>query len=153
MERYIYGFVGGALLYFTAGVTLGLYLLLQMGGLVGGPVVPKFVHVHLNLLGFVVSMIFGISYHVLPRFGGKELYSVKMARLHFLLHTLGLPGLLVSVAAAYTVPGLFAPGMAAAAVSAGMVVFGAYLFAANMFLTFRALGTGAGGGDGVGEEE
>lgn len=40
-------------------------------------------HTHLNLLGFVIMVIFGIAYHILPRFAGRPLYSETWAAAHY----------------------------------------------------------------------
>jgi len=50
----------------------------------------KFVHSHLNMLGWVSMMIFGVGYHILPRFAGKPLKSPKMGELQFWLANIGL---------------------------------------------------------------
>ena len=36
------------------------------------------VHVHMMLLGFVLPVIFGLAYHVLPRFVGRPLHSIAL---------------------------------------------------------------------------
>ena len=53
------------------------------------------VHAHLNLVGFIAFTIFGIAYHILPRFRGRPLYSEKLAWWQFWLANVGLVGLLV----------------------------------------------------------
>jgi len=47
-------------------------------------------HVHMNLLGFVTMMIFGVGYHVVPRFFGHPLYNRKLAGAHWWLSNVGL---------------------------------------------------------------
>jgi cbb3-type cytochrome oxidase subunit 1 len=39
-------------------------------------------HLHMNLLGFVAMMIFGVAYHVIPRFTGHSLHSRRLAAVH-----------------------------------------------------------------------
>ena len=39
----------------------------------------RLAHTHLNLAGFVVMIIFGVAYHILPRFAGKPLHSEAWA--------------------------------------------------------------------------
>ena len=39
-------------------------------------------HVHLNLLGFVSMVIFGVAYHVIPRFTGHPLHNPRLAGGH-----------------------------------------------------------------------
>lgn len=48
-----------------------------------------------QLYGFVAMIIFGVSYHILPRFSGRELYSEKLAWIHFALANLGVVGMTV----------------------------------------------------------
>lgn len=40
-------------------------------------------HAHFNLAGFVIMIIFGVAYHILPRFSGKPLHSDAWAAIHF----------------------------------------------------------------------
>jgi heme/copper-type cytochrome/quinol oxidase subunit 1 len=51
------------------------------------------IHAHINLLGWVSMLMFGVSYHILPRFSGKQLYSDMLASLHFWFANIGLIGL------------------------------------------------------------
>ncbi|MFQ5673248.1 MAG: DUF1858 domain-containing protein [Nitrospinales bacterium] len=95
MERYPKLFIKAGLIYLLVGVVLGI----------GIGVVPdwsarlRFVHIHLNLLGFMVMMIAGVAYHVLPRFSAKPLPWPEGLRYHFILQNIGLVGMVVSHAA------------------------------------------------------
>ena len=40
-------------------------------------------HVHMNMLGFVTMMIYGVAYHVIPRFIGKPLHARRLAAWHW----------------------------------------------------------------------
>ncbi|MGO4888444.1 hypothetical protein ACJ2A9_11845 [Anaerobacillus sp. MEB173] len=62
----------------------------------------KPVHVHLNLLGFMSMMIYGVLYHVLPRFIGVPLHSEKMAWFHLYAGNISLILLLIAMALFYT---------------------------------------------------
>lgn len=94
MDRYVLFFVRAALLYLLAGVGLGLAMGIA-------PADSNFLyyllpsHTHLNLLGFVCMLIFGLAYHILPRFTGRLLYSPKLAWLHFFLANIGVLGMSV----------------------------------------------------------
>ncbi|HSB31229.1 MAG TPA: cbb3-type cytochrome c oxidase subunit I, partial [Candidatus Sulfobium mesophilum] len=55
----------------------------------------KFVHSHLMLLGWVSMMIYGVGYHVLPRFSGRPLRYPKMGELQFWTANAGLIGMLL----------------------------------------------------------
>jgi cbb3-type cytochrome oxidase subunit 1 len=64
MEIYAKRFTKMALIYLVLGVVMGVVIGTQ----------PewsqrlRFVHIHLNLLGFMTMFISGVAYHVLPRF-------------------------------------------------------------------------------------
>jgi cbb3-type cytochrome oxidase subunit 1 len=88
------------------------------------------------LLGFVTGMIFGVGYHVFPRFAARPLVSPTLMRLHWWLANVGV----AAMAAAFILrasgvawsKGLLGAGGTAAAL-------GAYLFAWNVW---RTLGRG-----------
>ncbi len=85
-------FILSSLIYLCIGVTIGVLFTLYpsaIGWLLA-------MHAHANLLGWVSMMIFGVSYHVLPRFSGRPLYSERLAGLHFTLSNIGLIGLIIS---------------------------------------------------------
>ena len=73
-----------ASLYIILGVGIGMY----MGGSNDHTLLP--VHAHINLLGFVLPMAFGITCHLFPAAGQSSL-----ARAHFWLHQIGVLVLLV----------------------------------------------------------
>lgn len=83
-------------------IKVGVVCLL-LGGMLGmligtgvlDPIVYKFAHVHLNLLGFVGGVIYGVAYHILPRFNGKPLKSPQLVKVHFFSSTVGLAGMIV----------------------------------------------------------
>ena len=52
--------------------------------------VYRLAHVHMMLLGFVTMMIYGVAYHVLPRFSGHPLWSPRLAGWHCWSAQLGL---------------------------------------------------------------
>lgn len=85
-------FTAMSIIYLVIGCPLGILFLLK----------PEYifylrpVHAHINLVGFVSIMIFGVSYHMFPRFAGKPLYSVRMGSIQFYLANIGLAGMLLS---------------------------------------------------------
>jgi cbb3-type cytochrome oxidase subunit 1 len=91
MARYTLAFVWAALIYFAAGILLGVTMALLPGSI--GTLL--LVHVHLNLLGWVSMFIYGVAYHVLPRFSGQPLHSPRLADLHVVLANVGLVGMVV----------------------------------------------------------
>jgi cbb3-type cytochrome oxidase subunit 1 len=123
-------FIKMSLVYLAIGATLGMLF----------PVFPrllglKYAHVHLNLLGFMSMMVYGVAYHILPRFQGKALYNDRMADVHFWLANTGLVGLAIfSALNAYWPSLLFKIPLAVAGLAEAVSI---YLFVANMWLTFR----------------
>jgi cbb3-type cytochrome oxidase subunit 1 len=47
-------------------------------------------HMHMVLLGFVTMMIYGVAYHVIPRFAGFPLHSRRLAGVQWWLANGGL---------------------------------------------------------------
>jgi cytochrome c oxidase cbb3-type subunit 1 len=93
----------------------------------------KFVHSHLMLLGWVSMMIYGVGYHILPRFMGRPLYSQKLGDLQFWAANIGLAAMLVF----YTL-NVYQPssGYVAVTVAAGILELGSVLlFFYNMLMT------------------
>ena len=79
-------FVKASLFYLFIGTAMGLLILLGYRELTAS-------HVHLLLIGWVSMIIFGVGYHIIPIFAGAELYSTKMANVHFWVQNIGLVGL------------------------------------------------------------
>ncbi|MBI2119192.1 MAG: cbb3-type cytochrome c oxidase subunit I [Elusimicrobia bacterium] len=93
MDAFARYFVVMALIYLGVGTFLGWIMTLPFAD--SGALIYRMIptHVHLNLLGWISMMIYGVLYHILPRFSGKELYSKKLAWLHFYLAQISLLGL------------------------------------------------------------
>src|SRR3990172_3704996 len=118
-------FILSGLIYLCIGVTIGVLFTVfpdAIGRLLA-------MHAHTNLLGWVSIIIFGVSYHVLPRFSGRPLYSERLAGLHFILSNTGLIGLIISWPLSKTYYGvallqfMFTGSAALYAVSAYMFVY------------------------------
>jgi cytochrome c oxidase cbb3-type subunit 1 len=81
-----------SVVYFVLGALLGVSMIIwpeESGYYVS-------THVHLNLLGFMSMMIYGVGYHILPRFSGKHIYSPLLIRYQFWFANAGLIGMTVS---------------------------------------------------------
>jgi cbb3-type cytochrome oxidase subunit 1 len=123
-------FIKMSLIYLAIGATLGALF----------PIFPsllglKYAHVHLNLLGFMSMMVYGVAYHILPRFQGKMLHSERMAEIQFWMANIGLVGLaLFSALASYWPSG---PFKIVLAIFGAVELVSIYLFVANMWLTFQ----------------
>jgi cytochrome c oxidase cbb3-type subunit 1 len=86
MESYVKLFIRSSLIWLGTGVVLGVVMaLFPFHAMVLRPA-----HAHANLLGFVSMMIFGVAYHVLPRFTGNPLHSGRLAFAHLVVANGGL---------------------------------------------------------------
>ena len=130
MDAFAKAFIRSSLLWFVAGITLGLAMAVHPAWVVYRPA-----HAHMNLVGFVVMMIFGVGYQMLPRFFGHPIHSRALATAHVWLANLGLAGLVGGF--------LIAPNIGSASIpitaSGGTLwALGAYGFVYNMWRTFDA---------------
>ena len=129
MDRTVVWFLRASLAWLVAGVTLGLGMALHP------PLLAyRAAHIHLLLLGFVTGMIFGVGYHVFPRFAGRRLVSPGLVMPHWWLANLGAAamaaGFVLRAEGVRGGPALLGAGGAAAAI-------GAYLFAYNIWRTLE----------------
>ncbi len=53
-------------------------------------------HVHLMMLGWMAMMIYGVGYHILPRFNGNPVAFPKLAIVHFWIANVALVGFVSS---------------------------------------------------------
>jgi cbb3-type cytochrome oxidase subunit 1 len=89
----------------------------------------RLAHTHLNLAGFVIMIIFGIAYHILPRFAGKPLRSEAWAAAHFWIAALATAGMVI---------GFIVPAAALLLWTGSVAQFaGIILGVANLWLTIR----------------
>jgi hybrid cluster-associated redox disulfide protein len=91
MDRYTKGFVVASLLYFFLAALLGIWM-----GAADAAGWVRFAHVHLNLLGFMAMMIYGVGYFILPRFNGRTLRWPSWVPVHFFAANLGLIGMVAT---------------------------------------------------------
>jgi len=52
-------------------------------------------HTHVNLLGWVEMAIFAAIYYIVPRVVKRPIYSLKLVKVHFWIHNVGLVGMVV----------------------------------------------------------
>jgi cytochrome c oxidase cbb3-type subunit 1 len=92
MDKFAKAFVKASLIYLAIGVVTGFIMIAYPD--------IRFtltrVHTHINLLGFMAMMIYGVGYHILPRFMGRPLYSPRLANIHVWLANITLIGLSIS---------------------------------------------------------
>jgi cbb3-type cytochrome oxidase subunit 1 len=131
MDRFVKNFIIVSIVYLGLSSILGLCMLWDQSLLS-----LKFVHSHLNMLGWVSMMIYGVGYHVLPRFSGRPLKYPKLGELQFWTANIGLVGML-----AFYTTNMYAPKPAYTATAiafGGLEVFSIALFFYNMLATLLA---------------
>ena len=130
MDWFAKAFIRASLVWFVAGIALGLAMAIHPAWIVYRPA-----HAHMNLVGFVVMMIFGVGYQMLPRFFGHPIHSRALAEAHIWLANLGLAGL---VAGFFLAPRIGQAGMSVVAIGGAVWAIGALGFVYNMWRTFDA---------------
>jgi cbb3-type cytochrome oxidase subunit 1 len=131
MDRFVSGFIRASLVWLGVGVALGV----AMAFWPGVALAYRPAHMHANLLGFVSMMIFGVAYHVIPRFTGVPLRSRRMADVHLWVANVGLALLVGGFMARVHVGGA---GEVALRLGAALAALGAYLFIYNLWRTLDA---------------
>jgi hypothetical protein len=129
MDWFVKAFLKASLVWLALGVTLGVAM-----GAHPAWSIYRTAHLHMLLLGFVGMMIFGVAYHVIPRFVGTPLPSARAPGAHWWFANAGLAIMVIGFvlrAQGRTVSSVWlgAGGTAAA--------IGAYIFA---YLIWRTLG-------------
>ncbi|HUG42030.1 MAG TPA: cbb3-type cytochrome c oxidase subunit I [Longimicrobiales bacterium] len=128
MEPFVRNFIRASLVWLGVGILLGV----SMAFWPAEHMVYRPAHAHANLLGFVSMMIFGVAYHVLPRFSGSPLWSRRSALVHLWVANLGLSGLVAGwVLRAWS----GAPGEVLVRVGGTLSAVGGFLFIVNIWNT------------------
>jgi cbb3-type cytochrome oxidase subunit 1 len=130
MEWFIKAFIRASLLWFAAGIVLGIGMTIEPSWLAYRPA-----HAHMNVAGFLTMLVFGVGYQLLPRLFGHPLYSVRLAVAHLFLANAGLLGMVVG----------FLSQPHSAAIGHSILVTGGLVYAAgvvcwvwNLWRTFDA---------------
>ena len=90
MEWFIKAFIRASLLWFAAGIALGVGITVYPQWIIYRPA-----HAHMSVVGFLTMLVFGVGYQLLPRLFGHPLYSQRLAVAHLFLANIGLGGLVV----------------------------------------------------------
>jgi cbb3-type cytochrome oxidase subunit 1 len=108
-------------------------------------------HTHINLLGWVEMAIFAAVYYLIPRLVRRPIHSVKLVKVHFWMHNLGLLGMVVLFTAAGIIGGVASvnstPDQVEALIKpylATMGIFGTLVLLANMVWAYNIFRTCAG---------
>lgn len=108
-------------------------------------------HTHINLLGWVEMAIFAAVYYIIPRLLKRSIYSVKLVKVHFWMHNVGLIGMVVFFTAAGVTGGMASvystPNQVELIVKpylATMGIFGTLVLLANIVWAYNIFRTTAG---------
>jgi cbb3-type cytochrome oxidase subunit 1 len=121
MEWFVRAFLKSSLAWLALGVTLGLAMAVHPLWTVYLPA-----HMHMVMLGFVTMMIFGVAYHVIPRFTGYSLHNRRAAGSHWWISNVGLALMVCGFVERVARPGA---GTVMLAVGGTLSALGAYIFA------------------------
>lgn len=91
MDRFVKNFIWLSIFYLAAASVLGVMMMASTRFMA-----LRFVHSHLMLLGWVSMMIYGVGYHILPKFAGRFIRHRRMAEIQFWSANIGLVGMLLS---------------------------------------------------------
>jgi cbb3-type cytochrome oxidase subunit 1 len=147
MDWFSRAFIRSSVVWLALGVTLGVAMAVDPRLIIYRPA-----HMHMNLLGFVAMMIFGVAYHVIPRFAGAPLRQPRLAGAHWWVANAGLT---LMVTGFVLRPGAGQPAVATFCLATGGVLsaLGAYAFAFNVWGTFGARPPAASAAPGAGRPE
>ncbi len=90
MATYARNFIRLCLISLALGFLLGIEMIIHPAALAYRPI-----HAHLLLLGFMANMVFGVGYHILPRFQGHVTIPDMWASVHLHLAGWGLLAMIV----------------------------------------------------------
>ncbi len=127
MDRFVKNFIAVSIFYLALASIIGV----AMGVRPETMSYLRFAHSHLMLIGWVTMMIYGVGYHVLPRFAGKLIKHKGLADIQFWLANVGLIGMVVF----YTVTQLGTDMRLLFGISAALQVASAFIFFYNMITT------------------
>lgn len=151
--RYTLWFVYACIIYSIIGFSWGAL----MGGItefrhfvdhrLHGDLIVR-AHTHINLLGWVEMAIFAAIYYVIPRLVKREIFSLKLVKVHFWMHNFGLIGMVVFFTVAGVAGGLASmtstpdqvelvikPFLATMGIFGTLVLLANFIWAYNLFRT------------------
>ena len=146
---FVYACITYAIIGFSWGAIMGGFPLLRMyvdtaphGRLI------LLAHGHINLLGWVEMAIFGAIYYFIPRLVNRPIYSMKLVKIHFWMHNVGLVGMVLLFTTAGVIGG-YVPGPEVEAtvnrLMAGVGLFGTMVLLANIIWGYNIFKTGKSG--------
>jgi cbb3-type cytochrome oxidase subunit 1 len=130
MEWFIKAFIRASLIWFAAGIVLGVAIAVHPQWIVYRPA-----HAHMNVVGFLTMLVFGVGYQLLPRLFGHPLHSQRLAIAHLFCANVGLAGLVLGFLLQASI-GAYARWLIATGGS--LFALGAMLWVYNLWRTFDA---------------
>ena len=127
MQWFVKAFVKSSLAWLSLGVTLGVAMAAHPTWTVYRPA-----HVHMTALGFVTMMIYGVAYHVIPRFTGHPLRGRRAAGWHWWASNAGLALMAAGFGVRVHAPALGTPLLATGGTLSAL---GAYTFVVVVWRT------------------
>jgi len=128
MEWFIRAFIRASLMWFVAGIVLGVGIVIYPSWIVYRPA-----HAHMTVAGFLTMLVFGVGYQLLPRMFGHALHSRRMAIVHLYLANVGLGGLVIGFLLR---PYSLAGARCVAAGGGALFTLGVALWVWNLWRTF-----------------
>jgi len=130
MDWFARWFIKASLVWLCIGVTFGVAMAVHPPWTIYRPA-----HMHATLFGFVTMMIYGVGYHVLPRFAGSQLRSRELAGVHWWIANVGLAAMIIGFGLRVSTRVPVAAGTAALVLGGLLSAAGAFAFSWNMWKT------------------
>ncbi len=127
MDWFVKAFIKASVSWLAAGALIGTAMAVHPVWTVYRPA-----HVHIMLLGFVTMMIYGVAYHVIPRFAGHPLAGRRAVAVHVWIANIGLALMVAGFVLRANGAALGTPLLSAGGTLAGI---GAYIFAVVVWRT------------------
>ena len=129
MDWFVKAFIRASLAWFASGIILGIAMAAYPTWVIYRPA-----HAHMNVVGFLTMMVFGVGYQLLPRLFGHPLFSRRLAVAHWWAANGGLAGM---VAGFVIRPHIPQEGGLCIAIGGTLFGLGALGFVFNMWRTFN----------------
>jgi len=129
MEWFIKAFIRASLLWFIAGIVLGVAMAWNPAWIAFRPA-----HAHMTVAGFLSMLVFGVGYQLLPRLFGHRLHSPRFAITHLVLANVGL----ATIVTGFLIQPYRADGHWITTAGGILFAAGALLWVYNLWRTFDA---------------
>lgn len=146
---FIYACIGYSIIGFTWGALMGGIADFRhfVDHRLHGDLIVR-AHTHINLLGWVEMAIFAGVYYIIPRVVQRSIYSMRLVKVHFWMHNVGLIGMVLLFTAAGIIGGRASLHSTAAEIEAQiqpllatMGLFGSLVLLANIIWAYNLVRT------------